>query len=127
MLAFMHTPMPRGVPPRPFANVVLIGADGRETALEMRTVRDIVGGNPNSAAASVRIAWMGADSSGVRGGGPAEPGAIMWAIALDVPTTTGPLRGLRFDVVDGPIEAPLFYAATLERASPVAGADAGTP
>jgi hypothetical protein len=31
------------------------------------------------------------------------------------------LRGLRLDVADGPIEAPLFYAATLERAD--AGAE----
>jgi len=127
VLAAMQTPLPRGVPPKPFAYVVLIGADGRETRLEIRTVRDIVQGNPNNAATSARIAWMGADSGGVRGGGPAEPGAMMWAIALDVPATTGPLRGLRFDVADGPIEAPLFYAATLERAESGTGSRAGTP
>ncbi|HZX92368.1 MAG TPA: WD40 repeat domain-containing serine/threonine-protein kinase [Rudaea sp.] len=121
VLASMQTPMPRGTPSRPFAHVVLIGADGRETRLEIRTVRDIVSGNPNHADRSAHIAWMGADSGGVRSGGPAEPGSPIYAVALDVPSNVGPLRGLRLDVADGPIEAPLFYAATLERAD--AGAE----
>ncbi|HSC13155.1 MAG TPA: WD40 repeat domain-containing protein, partial [Rhodanobacteraceae bacterium] len=127
VLAFMHTPMPRGVPPRAFAHVVLIGTDGRETRLEIRTVRDIVSGNPNNAARSVRIAWMGVESREVRGGGAAWSYSPMHAVALEVPAATGPIRGLRFDVAEGPIEVPLFYAATLERADPAGGMGPGMP
>jgi len=43
------------------------------------------------------------------------------AVTLEVPATTGPIRGLRFDVADGPLEAPLFFAATLERADGATG------
>jgi WD40 repeat protein len=119
VLAFMHIPMNRNVPPRAFAWVVLIGADGRETRLEIRTVRDVVthGSNPKWSAPSVRIAWVDVESESVRtGGDPAQPWSATYAVALDVPPNTGPIHGLRFDVADGPMEAPLLYAATLERA-----------
>jgi WD40 repeat protein len=123
VLAFMHTPGNRGVPPRTFARVVLIAGDGHETPLEIRTVRDIVtNGNPNGGARSVRIAWIGPDSSTVRAGQPALPMVHTHAVTLEVPATTGPIRGLRFDVADGPLEAPLFFAATLERADGATGA-----
>lgn len=119
VLALMHIPMPRGTPPRTFAWIVLIGTDGRETRLEIRTVRDVVthGINPKTAAPTARIARVGMDSESVRtGGDPAQPWSGMYAVALDVPSGIGPIRGLRFDVADGPMEAPLFFAATLERA-----------
>ncbi len=119
VLAFMHIPMNRGQPPRAFAWVVLIGADGRETRLEIRTVRDVVthGSNPKWAAPSLRIAWIDVESESVRtGADPAQPWSATYAVSLDVPPGTGPIRGLRFDVADGPMEAPLLYAATLERA-----------
>jgi WD40 repeat protein len=113
VLALMHIPSPRGVPPRPFARVVLIGADGRETALEIRTVRDITThGNPNGAAASARIAWVGVESAQVRAGEPAEPGSHVYAVTLDVPPATGPIRGLRFEVADGPMERDAGTAGT---------------
>lgn len=118
VLAFMHIPMNGGVPPRAFAYVVLIGRGGRETRLEIRTVRDVVthGTNPKTAAPSARVARVGMDSESVRmGGDPAQPWSTVYAVALDVPSTVGPIRGLRFDVADGPMEAPLIYAATLER------------
>ncbi|MBS0514827.1 MAG: protein kinase [Proteobacteria bacterium] len=115
VLAFMHIPMNRGVPPRPFAHVVLLAADNHEVALEIRTVRDVVSFNPNNAAASARIAWAGANSASVRSGDGTEPSSLVYAVTLDVPKATGPIRGLRFDVADGPMEAPLFFAATLER------------
>jgi hypothetical protein len=38
-------------------------------------------------------------------------------VALDVPQDAGPLRGMRLAIGDGPIEAPLVYAVTLERAT----------
>jgi hypothetical protein len=119
VLAFMHIPMNNGVPPRAFAYVVLLGADGRETRLEIRTVRDVVTDNagPKTAAPTARIARVGTDSESVRtGGDPAQPWSAVYAVALDVPPGTGPIRALRFDVADGPMEAPLFFAATLERA-----------
>ncbi len=121
VLAFMHIPMNGGVPPRAFAYVVLIGQDGREIRLEIRTVRDVVthGTNPKTAAPSARIARVGMDSESVRmGDDPAQPWSAVYAVALDVPSTVGSIRGLRFDVADGPMEAPLLFAATLERAGP---------
>lgn len=117
VLAFMHIPMERGVPPRAFARVVLIGADGRETPLEIRTVRDVATDlSPNRVVASARIAFASSSSALVREGGSVGPSSNVYAVALDVPPTTGPIRGLRFDVADGPMEAPLLFAATLERA-----------
>jgi hypothetical protein len=117
VLAFMHTPLDRGAPSRPFARVVLTYADGREAALEIRTLRDVVTDvNPNLAAPGARIAWAGVSSEFVRGGGSvAQPTSDVYAVTLAVPPDTGPIRGLRFEAVDGALEAPLFYAATLER------------
>jgi hypothetical protein len=120
LLAFMHIPMGKDVPPRTFAHVVLIGADGRETRLDVRTVHDVVTHyrNPKAIPASARVALIGTDSSSIRGGGdPMRWQSITYAVTLDIPRAAGPIRGLRFDVADGPMEAPLFYAATLERAA----------
>jgi hypothetical protein len=117
VLAFMHTPLDRGAPSRPFARVVLRGADGRETVLEIRTLRDVVTDvSPNLAAPSARIAWAGVSSEFVRSGGSVtQPTSDAYAVTLEVPPGTGPIRGLRFEAVNGAPEAPLFYAATLER------------
>ncbi|HKT41280.1 MAG TPA: WD40 repeat domain-containing serine/threonine protein kinase [Rhodanobacteraceae bacterium] len=119
VLAFMQIPMDHGMPPRAFARVVLIGTDGRETSLEIRTVRDVVTtSDPNVAALSARIAFASSSSALVRLFGMAVgPSSNVYAVTLDVPPGTGPISGLRFDVADGPMEAPLFYAATLERAA----------
>lgn len=118
VLAFMHIPMDRGMPPRTFARVVLIGADGRETPLAIRTVRDVVTDvDPNRAAPPARIAFASSSSALVREGGSVGPSSNVYAVTLDVPDGIGPIRGLRFDAADGPMEAPLFYAATLERDS----------
>jgi WD40 repeat protein len=117
VLALMHIPINRDVPPRAFAYVVLIGADGRETRLEIRTLRDVVTDlDSNLGAPSVRIAFASSSSALVRQGWFVGPSSNVYAVTLDVPPGTGPIRGLRFDVADGPMEAPLFYAATLERA-----------
>ncbi|WHZ18824.1 MAG: hypothetical protein OJF55_000973 [Rhodanobacteraceae bacterium] len=119
VLTFMHIPMNNNVPPRDFAYVVLIDADGCETRLTIRTVRDVVthGTNPKTAAPTARIARVGMESESVRtGDDPSQPWSAVYAVALDVPPGVGPIRGLRFDVADGPMEAPLLFAATLERA-----------
>jgi WD40 repeat protein len=117
VLCFMHIPMNPGEPSRAFADVVLIGTDGRETRLEIRTVRDVVTDvGPDTAARSARVAFIGVSSAFAREGAPLVPPlSYVYTVALDVPATAGPIRGLRFDVPDGPMEAPLFYAATLER------------
>jgi hypothetical protein len=127
VLAFMHIPMGKDVPSRNFAHVVLIGADGRETRLDIRTVRDVVTSytGPKSIPAGPRVALFGAASRELRGGGdPMQRMGAVFAVSLAVPAGTGPIRGLRFDVADGPMEAPLLYAATLERAGD--GAARGT-
>ncbi|MBN8736247.1 MAG: protein kinase [Xanthomonadales bacterium] len=117
VLAFMHIPMNDNEPPRAFADVVLIGADGRETRLEIRTVRDVATDvNSDVAGRGARIAFTGISSAFAREGAPMQPWSDVYTVALDVPATTGPIRGLRFDVADGPMEAPLLFAATLERA-----------
>ncbi len=118
VLALMHIPMNRDVSPRAFAYVALIGADGRETRLEIRTLRDVVTDlDSNLGAPSVRIAFASSSSALVRQGWFTGPSSNVYAVTLDVPPGTGPIRGLRFDVADGPMGAPLFYAATLERDS----------
>lgn len=117
VLALMHIPVNRDVPPRTFAYVALIGADGRETRLQIRTLRDVVTDLDSSLGApSIRIAFASSSSALVRQGWFVGPSSNVYAVTLDVPPGTGPIRGLRFDVADGPMEAPLFYAATLERA-----------
>lgn len=120
VLAFMHIPMEGGVPSRPFAHVVLIGADGRETPLEVRTIRDIVthGVAPKAFRTGARAALAATESEAVRtGDDPMAPDHSVYAVSLDVPAGTGAISGLRFDAPAGPMEAPLFYAATLERAA----------
>ncbi|MBS0383054.1 MAG: protein kinase [Proteobacteria bacterium] len=117
VLAFMHIPMNGPVPSRAFAHIVLIDAHGHETRLTIHTVRDVVTRvQPEFADAKARIAFSSTDSATVRSGEPALPWQNVYAVTLDVPPGTGPIRGLRFDVADGPMEAPLLYAATLERA-----------
>ncbi|MBS0557026.1 MAG: protein kinase [Proteobacteria bacterium] len=128
VLAFMHTPMEHGIPPRTFARVVLIGADGRETALEIRTLRDVVtDGNPNRAASTARIAFVGIPSAHIRNGLADDPVSATYAVTLDVPASVGPIRGLRFDAPQGPMEAPLLYAATLERTAADARSEGKSP
>lgn len=117
VLALMHIPVNEGAPPRDFAYVVLLGANGRETRLSIRSVRDVVTDmSPGLAQSGARVAFADSPSAFVRGGDPVQPTSNVFAVSLDIPSTTGPIRGLRFDVPQGPMEAPLLYAATLERA-----------
>jgi WD40 repeat protein len=120
VLAFMHIPMNLDVPSRPFARVVLIGADGHETPLEIRTIRDVIThafGPKAFPSSGARVALLATEGQQIRAGGdPGQPRSSVYAVTLEVPKGAGKIRGLRFDVADGPMEAPLFYAATLERA-----------
>lgn len=123
VLVFMHSPVATGATPQAFARVVLVGATGRETPLQILSVRDVVTDNlPERAAASARIAFAGTSSALVRSGQDAQPVSNVYAVALEVPAGVGPICGVRFEVAAGSMEAPLFYAATLELAAHGAGA-----
>ncbi|HET8941740.1 MAG TPA: protein kinase [Rudaea sp.] len=116
VLAFMHIPMNPTEPPRAFGNVVLIGADHRETRIEIRTIRDVVTDFASDIAApTARIAFSGVSSSLVRKGDSVGPRSNVYAVSLDVPSTVGAIHGLRFEVPEGQMEAPLFFGATVER------------
>jgi hypothetical protein len=110
--------MNKHTPSRTFAWVVLTGANGRQTRLEIRTKRDVVTrGASEIADPRARIAFAGIDSSDVRDGVPVWARTDVYAVTLEVPSTVGPIRSLRFEVADGTLEVPLLYAATLERES----------
>jgi len=116
LLMLVHIFIQPDVKPFPAARVVLVGADGRETVLEPMMVRDVVPHwTPERAAPSARIGWIGLSGGATREGG-TPPGfdSVTFAVSLDVPPAVGPIRGLRLETRDGPMEAPLFYAVTLE-------------
>ena len=93
------------------------GVDGRTATLTIMTMRDIVRHDMRDLAQpTARIAWTGSNGVAVRSG--EGNGTELWsdayATALDVPPDFGPIRELRFEAPDGPMEAPLIYAATPE-------------
>lgn len=121
VLMLSHIEIPQDAPPRRAAAVVLIGADGRESSLEIQTVRDIsMHLQPEKGGPTARIGWVGPWVSATRMGYDGEPGlrSHVYAVSLDVPADVGMVRGLRLETADGPMEAPLFYAVTLETAPP---------
>jgi hypothetical protein len=83
-------------------------SDGRESALEIMNVRDVVTNwQPDLAAPSARVAWTGGNGSG-------SLDSHVYAVSLDLPPGSAPVTELRLTIGDGPMEAPLFYAVTLE-------------
>jgi WD40 repeat protein len=118
LLMLVHIPVdPRQGPSRA-ATVVLRDAAGRETPLEVRMIRDVVTrGQPDLAMPSARIGWIGVSGPELRGGEvrASDTTSFVYAVSLDVPPGTGPVHELRLETRDGPMEAPLFYAVTLER------------
>jgi hypothetical protein len=121
VLTVMHIPVPRSAPSKQFARVVLIGVDGRETPLEIRTIRDVAThAIPERAAPGARVAFLGISTSDVRGGGQTSSQTVsaVFAVALDVPPGIGTIRALRLEAGDGPMEVPLFYAVTFELDEP---------
>jgi hypothetical protein len=96
--------------------VVLVGRDGREHALAPMTQRDVVDHWQSPRTPSSRVAWIGVFPATSRGGStPAQTVSRVYAVALDVPPSSGPLAFVRLEAPDGPLEAPLVYAVTLER------------
>jgi len=79
----MHIPVQRSAPPKQFARVVLIGVDGRETSLEIRTKRDVTTHSiPERAEPSAHIAYFGIGTSDVRGGGQTSSQTVSAAFAV---------------------------------------------
>ena len=100
------------------ATVVLRDAAGRETPLEVQMIRDLaMRTQPDLALPSARIGWLGVSGTDLRGGGNRVTDTVSaaYAVSLEVPPGTGPVQELRLETRDGPMEAPLFYAVTLER------------
>ncbi len=129
LLLAMHIPMSPQQSAHATARVVLVAADGRRVALPIYTRRHVVTGlMPHLAEPGARVGFVGISATAVRGGTYSSSHTLnhVYAVALDLPAGLGPLATLQFEVGDGDMEAPLFYAATLERAD-VAGApeDAG--
>ncbi len=115
--------LPPDAPPRPMAQVVLLGADGRLTALPIHTRRHVAPTwQPHLAEPSARIAWVGPNVVPIRVGAAGLGGADsqfgVHAVSLEVPPGTGPVTGVRLEIGEAPVEAPLFYALTLERDPP---------
>jgi hypothetical protein len=121
LLVRLHVPISPAAPPKIAAQVRVVGTDGREHTLDILTRRHLVTsgwGLESILEPGARIAWGGAGAGEVRDGSASSSSVTsgaMFAVALDLPTATGPLRGLRLAIGDGPIEAPLIYAVTLER------------
>lgn len=121
VLTHMHIPLRPNAPPTTYANVVLIDQSGRETRLEIRTYEHVVTHwQTEMALPSARIGWAGIDSGSVIGGyaTSSQVGSYTYAVSLDVPAELGPIEGLFLETGDGPMEAPLFHAVTLERLDP---------
>jgi WD40 repeat protein len=118
VLMAVHIPIdPRQGPSRA-ATVVLRDAAGGETSLEVQMTRDVVTrGQPDLALPSARIGWIGVSGPELRGGEvrASDTTSFVYAVSLDVPAGTPPVHELRLETRDGPMEAPLFYAVTLER------------
>jgi hypothetical protein len=110
------------------AAVVLIGANGRETSLEVLSRRDIsTHDQPDLAMPGARVGWIGTHVAAIRWGWGSLSGfgarSHVYAVSLEVPPDAGPIHGVRLELGGAPLEAPLFYAVTLERAD----ADASAP
>ncbi|MEZ5545669.1 MAG: hypothetical protein R3F10_10885 [Lysobacteraceae bacterium] len=115
LLALRHTPMNPDSPPHRFARVLLTGTDGHDTALEVLSVRDLANHQGAPRAASAHLAWVAANATSVASGEASDYlYSSVYHIVLDVPPNVGPIRALRFESPEGTIEAPMFYAATLE-------------
>jgi WD40 repeat protein len=113
--------------PHRMAAVVLVGADGRETALSIFTRRHVA---PHFelelAEPSARIGWLTPWVASIRQGwgelGGWSTQSHVFAASLDVPPYTGPVIGVRLEIGESPDDAPLFHAVTLETTQPpVAG------
>ncbi len=115
-LMFVHVPTRPNTPPRQAGRVLLRHDDGRESVLEIMSVRDVVTHwQPELAAPTARVARSGNATTSLRYGSPGvQLDSHVYAVSLDLAPGSAPVTGLRLGIGDGPMEAPLFYAVTLE-------------
>jgi hypothetical protein len=119
VLMLLHVPMRPNTPPRRAGVVQLRHADGRESTLEIQTFRDVVTHwQPDLARPEARVAWRGDSPTSLRSGNINEFASHVYAVGLDLEPGSAPVTALRLGIGDGPMEAPLFYAVTLEVDAP---------
>jgi hypothetical protein len=113
VLMLLHIPMRPEAAPSRAGMVELKRADGSLAELEIRSRRDVVTHwQPDLAEPSARVAWRGVSPTSLRAGERFHDSHI-YHVVLDVPPGA-PVTALRLGIGDGPMEAPLFYAVTLE-------------
>jgi hypothetical protein len=115
VLMLLHVPMRSGTPPRVAGRVRVREQGGREHALEILSVRDVVTHwQPDLAAPEARVAWRGNSPTHLRDGDPYWRASHFYAVTLTTDPEWPALEALRLEIGDGPMEAPLYYAVTLE-------------
>ncbi|MBL8244671.1 MAG: protein kinase [Rhodanobacteraceae bacterium] len=113
VLMLLHIPMRPEAAPSRAGMVELKRTDGSLAELEIRSRRDVVTHwQPDLAEPGARVAWRGVSPTALRAG-ERFPDSHIYHVVLDVPPGA-PVTGLRLGIGDGPMEAPLFYAVTLE-------------
>ena len=118
VLMLLHVPMRPRAPPNRAGMVEVQRADGSVETLEILARRDVVTHwQPDLAEPSARVAWRGVSPTALRAGENFHDSHI-YHVALDLPSGA-PVTALRLGIGDGPMEAPLFYAVTLELAGVV--------
>lgn len=128
ILLLQHVPMRPDEAPSIGARIWLRASDGREWPLEIYRNRHF---NPlwqiEDVPSEATIGWIGSFPTHVRHGQDSRaPWAVAYLASLAVPAEAGPIEALSFGIGDGNMEAPLFYAATLELATgprPALGTD----
>lgn len=115
VLMLLHVPMRPRAPPNRAGMVEVQRADGSVETLEILARRDVVTHwQPDLAEPSARVAWRGVSPTALRAGENFHDSHI-YHVELDLPSGA-PVTALRLGIGDGPMEAPLFYAVTLELA-----------
>lgn len=117
LLMHQHIPMRPGDPPRVAARVRVRDTGGEERDIEIYSQRHLLTQSLIDAARGpARVAWAGVYPAAVRTGSAALNDIVGGAflVSLDIPPELGEINGLRLSIGEGPMEAPLFYAATLE-------------
>lgn len=107
VLMLVHIPTRQDAVPWCAGRVDLRHADGSVRTLEIVGLRDVVTHwQPELAAPTARIAW--------RGGGGFFDYSHVYDVVLDLPPGSAALTALRLGIGDSMMEAPMYYAVTLE-------------
>ncbi|MCB1628213.1 MAG: protein kinase [Xanthomonadales bacterium] len=118
LLMRTQIPIPPGAPRRLAAEVRLLDQAGLVRVLPILTQRDVVPSGFNAEAGAepgIRIAWRGTSLAWVRAGVSSDNlDDAVFAVTLDVPAEMAELQSLTLKIGNGQMEAPVFYAVTLE-------------